>query len=129
MTILVIVAAVLVVLGTSLLKNVDWPDKTKHFIAVALSLVAGVVGLWATGQLDGATDVAAVVTLIYGAAQAFYGFIFKGTVLDSFLSETAVLGGNKDEVEVPEPDEVDPVGDHEVVEDEVVDEEVVQPQD
>jgi hypothetical protein len=100
-TILVVVSAILVVFGTSLIKNVDWPDKVKNLIAVGLSLLAGTVGVYAMGGFNNVTDVLGAATVVYGAAQAVYQFIFKGSSLNEKISNWTP--GGKDESVVDEP--------------------------
>jgi hypothetical protein len=99
--VLVAIAAVLVVLGTSILKNVDWSDKVKNTVAVALSVVAGVASVWATGGFVDVTDVLEVATLVYGVAQAIYIFMFKGTGFNDILSNWSI--GGKEELPVDGP--------------------------
>lgn len=99
--VLVAIAAVLVVLGTSILKNVDWSDKVKNTIAVVLSVVAGVASVWATGGFIGVTDVLEVATLVYGVAQAIYIFIFKGTGFNEVLSNWSIGGSDEPVDEEP----------------------------
>lgn len=113
-TILVVVSALLVVFGTSVIKNVEWSDKVKNLIAVGLSLLAGTVGVYAAGGFNNATDVLQTATVIYGAAQLVYQFIFKGSSLNEKISNWTP--GSKPEVDAEEP-----VLDSPVVEEPVVD--------
>lgn len=89
--------AVLVVLATSLFKNVDMSDKIKNVVATLLSVVGGVVTVLGTHGWDfnsfTAGDVLGTVLIVYGAAQLIYQFILKGTQVDAKLEETKVLPG------------------------------------
>ena len=94
--VLVFATAVLVVLATSLFKNVTMSDRVKNAIAVVLSVVAGVVVDLSTHGFDFGTyayqDVLGTVLVIYGSAQALYQFILKGTTVDAKLES---VGGPK----------------------------------
>ena len=88
--------AVLVVLATSLFKNVDMSSKVKNVIATVLSVVGGVVTVLGTNGWDvsafTAGDVLGSALLVYGAAQLIYQFILKGTQVDAQLEDTRLLG-------------------------------------
>lgn len=88
------VVAVLVVLATSLLKNVEWSDKAKNLIATVLSVVGGVATVFATGGFVNATDVLTISGLVYAASQLIYTFIFKGFGLNTSLENVRVFGKN-----------------------------------
>lgn len=94
--------AVLVVLGTSLIKNVNMSDKVKNLIATVLSVVGGVVTVLGTHNWDfgafEAGDVLGTVLIVYGAAQLIYQFILKGTSVEAKLEDTKVVGGNNADV-------------------------------
>lgn len=94
--------AVAVVLLGSLLKNVGWSDKVKQALVVVLSVVGGVVSVWQAGALNGASDVLQTATLVYGASQLIYAFIFKGTGVEQVLAEVKVLPGPAPEPVVDE---------------------------
>ena len=87
--------AVLVVLATSLFKNVDMSSKVKNVIATVLSVVGGVVTVLGTNGWDfnsfNAGDVLGTVLIVYGAAQLLYQFILKGTRVDATLEEKKVV--------------------------------------
>lgn len=87
--------AVLVVLATSLFKNVDMSDKLKNTIATVLSVIGGVVTVLGTNDWNfdsfGAGDVLGTVLIVYGAAQLLYHFLLKGTQVDAQLEETKVV--------------------------------------
>lgn len=89
--------AVLVVLATSLIKNVDMGNKTKNVIATVLSVIGGVATVLGTNGWDftgfESGDVLGTVLIVYGAAQLLYNFILKGTHLEAKLEETHVLPG------------------------------------
>lgn len=90
--IVVFVVAVVVVLATSLFKNVDMSDKVKNVIATILSVIGGVVTTLGTNGWDFAQfeagDVLGTVLIVYGAAQLIYHFILKGTAVEAKLAET-----------------------------------------
>lgn len=97
--IIVLVVAVLVVLATSLFKNVEMSDKAKNLIATVLSVIGGVVTVLGTNDwsFDGFNggDVLGTVLIVYGAAQLIYNFILKGTQVDAKLEETRLTGGGE----------------------------------
>lgn len=95
--IIVLVAAVLVVLATSIFKNVNWSDKVKNLVATVLSVVAAVIGLlggngWDVSAFGGA-DVLETALLVYGASQLIYKFIFNGTRFNEVLEESVNTPG------------------------------------
>lgn len=94
--ILVFAFAVVVVLATSLFKNVDMSSRTKNLIAAVLSVVGGAVAAGIQSEWDfasyGTTDLLETVLLVYGAAQAMYQFLLKDTRADAVL-EAAGTGG------------------------------------
>ena len=94
---IVLIVAVLVVLATSLFKNVNMSDKVKNLIATVLSVVGGVVTVlgtngWDFTGFDGG-DVLGTVLIVYGASQLIYNFILKGTQVEAKLEDTKVLPG------------------------------------
>lgn len=94
LAILVAVAAVLVVLTVSVLKNVSMTKEKKNLIATGVSLVAG--GLTAfieAGSLEALTagGVLSTVLLVYGAGQLVYKFLLSPSGFDEVL-ETKVNG-------------------------------------
>lgn len=95
--VIVFVTAVLVVLATSLFKNVEMSDRVKNTIAVVLSVIAGVIVDLSTHGFDFGSyayqDVLGTVLVIYGSAQAIYQFVLKGTEVDAKLE--AVGSGDK----------------------------------
>jgi SNF family Na+-dependent transporter len=92
------VISVVVVLAGSLLKSVDWSDKAKNLLVTVLSIVGGVVGVYATGGFDNATDIVTTAGLVYAASQLIYTFIFQGSGLNAALSKVNVFGGSKEPV-------------------------------
>jgi hypothetical protein len=97
MGIVAFVTIVLVVLATSLFKNVNMSDKAKNLIATVLSVVGAVVMQLTTGGFDfsqyEAVDVFGTVLTVYGGAQLLYNFILKGTQVEAVLAEKKVLPG------------------------------------
>lgn len=92
--------AVLVVLGTSLLKHCNWSIAAKNGIATALSAIGGVVTVLATNDWNvdnfATADVLETVIVVYGAAQLIYNFIVKGfSVVDNTVNAPLerALGG------------------------------------
>lgn len=87
--IVIFACIVLVVLGTSLFKNVQMSDKVKNAIAVVLSTIAGILTDLAGRNFDfgsyAASDIFGTALIIYGASQLVYNFIMKGTTLDARL--------------------------------------------
>lgn len=92
---IVFVVAVLVVLGTSLIKSVDMSDKVKNAIAVVLSVIGGIVTDLSTRAFDFSTyqglDILGTVLVIYGASQLIYKFIMEDTTVDQKLESVHVL--------------------------------------
>lgn len=91
----VLVAAVLVVLGTSVLKTASWAAQTKNTVAGILSILAGVATVVVESGGDfasfGATGIVGTVLMIYGAATAIYKFLMPKSA-DDFLEQNV---GNK----------------------------------
>ena len=88
LAILVLVAAILVLLATSVLKHFDMSKTQKNLIATVLSLIAG--GLTAyieAGSIEELTagGVLATVLLVYGAGQLVYKFLLPDAA-DEFLT-------------------------------------------
>lgn len=81
--IIVIVVAVLVVLLTALLRNVEWSGRVTTVLATVLSVVGGVVTAFAANGWDvsqfGGADVLSTALAIYGSSQLLYNLILKGT--------------------------------------------------
>jgi len=94
---LIIASVVLVVLLTSLIKNVNWSFKGKAAVATVLSVLAAILALFMTGGWAAFTSVALfqTFTAVYGSSQLIYQFIMKGTVVEEKLS----LSGNKPKVD------------------------------
>lgn len=76
--------AVVVVLLTSLFKQVEWDHRVKAGLATVVSVVAAAVATLATGDFSGENLLEASLVL-YGISQAFYQLIFKGTTPDNAL--------------------------------------------
>ena len=94
LAILVLVAAVVVILTTSVLKNVDMSGNTKNIIATAVSLIVGLITAFVeAGSLEALTagGVMTTIALVYAAGQLFYKFILKPSGFDEVL-ETKVNG-------------------------------------
>jgi hypothetical protein len=95
-------SVLLVVLATSLIKNVKMSDRVKNLIAVVLSTVAGVIIDLQTHGFDfgsyAAQDVLGTVLVIYGASQAVYNFILKGTTVEAKLEQVEVIPVKDDNV-------------------------------
>lgn len=95
-------AVLAVVLATSLIKNVKMSDRVKNLIAVVLSTVAGVLIDLQTHSFDfgsyAAQDVLGTVLVIYGASQAVYNFILKGTTVEAKLEQVEVIPVKEDNV-------------------------------
>jgi hypothetical protein len=97
----VVVLAVLTVLGTSVLKDVEWSAKTKNLLALGLSVLAGGAYVLQQEGWDvsafASTDLLEVVTLVYGAQQAVYNFVFNGTRFNAKLESVGVGSGKADD--------------------------------
>lgn len=96
---LILVAAVLVVLGTSLIKFGGLSEKVKNLIAIVLSVLVGGAVWFATGgqaSLSGVTDAQglfAIVAAVYGLSQVVYHYLLDGTGLDNALESFAAPKG------------------------------------
>lgn len=86
------IVAVVVVLVTSLFKQVEWNHRVKAVLATVVSVVAAAVSTWATDSFTGENLLEASLVL-YGLSQAFYHLIFKGTTPESSLAHV----GDNDE--------------------------------
>lgn len=94
LAILVLVAALVVIFTTSVLKHVDMSANTKNLIATGVSLVIGAVTAFVeAGSLEALTagGVVTTIALVYAAGQVFYKFLLKPSGLDEVL-ETKVNG-------------------------------------
>lgn len=94
--IVVLVAALLVVIGTSLLKAVDMSARWKNTIAVVLSAIAGAATVFIENGLDfsalAGESILNTALLVYGASQIFYNFILKGTGVEAKLADSGFHG-------------------------------------
>lgn len=90
--------AVVVVLLTSVLKNVEWSSRVTNLIAAVLSVVGAVVTVLAANgwSVDSFTDgnVLEIALIVYGGSQLIYNFILKGTAVSEALDNVNVFGGN-----------------------------------
>lgn len=87
------IAAVVVVLLTSLFKTVDMSERVKQVVAVVTSVGVAALASWQQGVLDSGADVTTIVLAVYGLAQALYAFILNGTGLDDKLESVKVIPG------------------------------------
>lgn len=83
--IIVMVAALAVNISTSLIKNVRMNSKQKGLVALATSAVAGLAAAWVQNGGFDTGDFAQTAFLVFGASQAIYSFILKGTPADEIL--------------------------------------------
>lgn len=92
----IFIAAVCVVLLTSLFKNVNWTARTKNLIASVFSVAAAGISVWLLhgGNFNDVGDFFQLAVSTYGASQLFYNFILNGTVVESALA-TAPLPHKK----------------------------------
>jgi len=95
LTVAVVLSAVAVVLLTSLFKAVDWDARVKNLIATVLSVVGGVITVWATGGFENATDVLQTSLLVYGASQLLYKFVLEGTKPEASLAAVNLFGNKE----------------------------------
>lgn len=88
---------VLVVLFTSLIKNVEWNPKKKNFIAVVLSVLGAGISVLISGGLDSllTADLLQSIVLVYGGSQALYNFVLNGTIVEAKLAN---VGSNRKKV-------------------------------
>jgi hypothetical protein len=99
------VAAVAVVLLTSIIKNTGWDHRSKNLLATILSVVVASLGVWfGVGGFDfQATDMFLAITSLYGTSQLLYNFIMHNTAFNRTLTDVQVFGG-ENEVSGPYPD-------------------------
>ncbi|AOZ63681.1 hypothetical protein SEA_WEASELS2_92 [Rhodococcus phage Weasels2] len=85
LAILVFVAAVLVVIATSVLKTVDMSKNQKNAIATVVSVVGGAIAVVVeNGGFDNflSAGLMATILMVYGAAQLVYKFLLPESVED-----------------------------------------------
>lgn len=95
--IVVMVAALAVNLSTSLIKNVKMTSKQKGSVALATSALAGLAATLASGDFN-TGEFAQTAILVFGASQAIYSFVLKGTPADQILLKA--FGGTNQSVKV-----------------------------
>lgn len=85
------VISVLVVVLTSLFKNVDWSSKAKVAVATVLSVLGGVVtavqgaGSW---DLFASNGILASSGLVFGASQLIFKLVTEGTAVENTLANS-----------------------------------------
>ncbi len=82
--IVVLVAALLVNVATSLIKNVNMSSKQKGTVALVTSVLAGLAASFVNGDFN-TGNFAQTAVLVFGASQAIYSFILKGTSADAIM--------------------------------------------
>lgn len=95
-TYVAIILGVVVTLATSFLKDVNWTDKQKTSVAVALSTVVGGAAVFLQGDVD-PKDLLGVVTTVFASSHAFYRFIFADSKFNSILENKGVGAGHATE--------------------------------
>lgn len=89
---------ILVVLGTSFLKNVNWSKKQKHFLALILSSLTGLVSSYF--QKNGTADLVNIAknsTYLYTISQIGYVYFIGNTSLNAWLTKFNILPGKTEE--------------------------------
>lgn len=89
LAIITLIAAIIVVIATSVLKNVEMSKNQKNLIATVVSIVAGsVAAVVESGGVDNITagGIMGAVLIVYGSAQLVYKFLLPDSVED-FLSQ------------------------------------------
>ncbi|PSK95759.1 hypothetical protein CLV30_12811 [Haloactinopolyspora alba] len=71
------VLSALAPLVISLINRPSWSKSVKQLVAIAASVVLGVVALALTGGFTGGDDVATVLLAVVGAAQSAYALVWK----------------------------------------------------
>lgn len=85
--ILALVSSVIIPFATSWLKQVHWPDYAKWGVAVALSLLAGALAAYSSGQLtDHPLSIVELGSLILSLSTGVYHTAFKGLGLEAWLN-------------------------------------------
>lgn len=90
--VIVFVTAIIVIVATSLLKSVDFSDKTKSLIAAGVSILGGgVAAVIENGGFDNFTTAGLMGTIliVYGLATAIYKIILPKSI-DEKLENTLV---------------------------------------
>jgi len=78
---------VLVVLLTSLIKGNHWSKKTKHFVAVVISALTGVVSSYfQKNGTNNLTDVMKHSTYLYAISQLVYTYALGNTSINTWLT-------------------------------------------
>lgn len=85
-TIIVAIGALVVPPVVSFLKNIKWSPQIKQLIAGLLSLGIGALGIWIVAPKDFGLPLASLGGLIYAGSQAVYGLYFKGSSVDTILT-------------------------------------------
>ena len=92
--IIVLIAAILVVVISSVIKTVHMETKTKDLIATISSLIlGGLAAVLEAGSIEELTagGILGTVILVYGSGQLFYKYLSRPTGLDELL-ETKIKG-------------------------------------
>ncbi len=85
--ILALLSSVIIPFATSWLKQVHWPDYAKWGLAVGLSLLAGALAAYSSGQLtDHPLSIIELGSLILSLSTGIYHTAFKGLGLEAWLN-------------------------------------------
>lgn len=87
-----LILGIVVSLGTSFLKNIDWSKKTKHSVTVVLSTVGAIVSSYFQNNgVQDLEDIAKHFTYLYAVSQLFYAYGIKNTQLNAWLTKFNIL--------------------------------------
>jgi len=89
--VLTAISAVVIPFAVTWLKSVTWPDWAKFVLAVVLSLVAGGLTAYVTGQIVATGSLIQTGSVIFTAAQVVYYAAFRGLGLERVLFPQSAL--------------------------------------
>lgn len=94
-----VVGSLLPILVAFILQT-HWKDSAKSVVTFILCVIAAIVTLWATGELDissanfNAENLIATFLVIYGSAQAFYRGLWRPTGTAPAIEDRTTLSRN-----------------------------------
>src|SRR5688500_10273143 len=77
--------SILITFAVSWLKVISWPDYYKFAVAVSLSILAGFLTAYSTGQISSESTIIYNASIVLNVAQLVYYGAFRGLGLERFL--------------------------------------------
>ncbi len=96
-TILTLISAAVIPFAVTWLKAVTWPDWAKFVVAVILSLIAGGLTAYATGQIIFSGSLVQNASVIFTATQLVYYGAFRALGLEKVLFPQSALAHQAEE--------------------------------